>query len=198
VRALAQLSGALIAALAIVGCGGSKHPSTTSSASTTASTPTTSTAASAPTTPGTTTTASPKPKPKAKPNSNTTTSSSGGVSAQPSTTSSGGSSPGTKVKSPAGGSSNARVPATFTIRANKVTPATVSAPAFLAVQLTAVSGDGQPHTVVVKLPEGPRKLTVPAHGRASVLIPGLKAGEYAVEIDGKTRAVLLIGGEPGP
>jgi hypothetical protein len=75
----------------------------------------------------------------------------------------------------------------------------VSAPAFLAVQLTVVSGDGQSHAVVVKLPPGKeRRLSVPANGRASVLIPGLKAGEYAVEIDGKPRAVLLIGGEPGP
>ena len=48
------------------------------------------------------------------------------------------------------------------------------------------------------LPDGRPLLNVPAHGRASVLIPGLKAGEYAIEIDGKPRAVLLIGGEPGP
>jgi hypothetical protein len=120
------------------------------------------------------------------------------VSAQPSPKSGGGSSPGTSVKSPAGGSSNARVPATFTIRASGVSPATVSAPAFLAVQLTVVSGDGKGHAVVVVLPEGGRSLSVPANGRASTLIPGLRAGEYAVKIDGKTRAVLLIGGEPGP
>jgi hypothetical protein len=120
------------------------------------------------------------------------------VSAQPSPKSGGGSSPGTKVKSPAGGSSNARVPATFTIGATGVSPKTVSAPAFLAVQLTVVSGDGKGHAVVVVLPEGRRSLSVPAHGRASTLIPGLKAGQYAVDIDGKPRAVLLIGGEPGP
>lgn len=120
------------------------------------------------------------------------------MSAQPSRKSGGGSSPGTSAKSPAGGSGNARVPATFTIRTNKVSPATVSAPAFLAVQLTAVSGDGQRHNVVVVLPGKPRMLSVPADGRASVLIPGLKAGQYAVKIDGKTRAELLIGGEPGP
>ncbi|MGZ4187293.1 MAG: hypothetical protein ACXVUE_22485 [Solirubrobacteraceae bacterium] len=90
------------------------------------------------------------------------------------------------------------MPATFTIRAKGVSPATVSAPAFLAVQLTVVSGDGKSHAVMVVLPEGGRSLSVPANGRASTLIPGLKAGEYAVKIDGKTRAVLLIGGEPGP
>jgi hypothetical protein len=74
----------------------------------------------------------------------------------------------------------------------------VSAPAFLAVALTVASGDGKRHAVVVVLPEGRRSLSVPANGRASTLIPGLKAGEYAVDIDGKPRAVLLIGGEPGP
>jgi hypothetical protein len=120
------------------------------------------------------------------------------VSAQPSPKTGGGSSPGTTVKKPAGGSSNARVPATFTVRASGVSPATVSAPAFLAVQLTVVSGDGKRHAVAVVLPDGRRLLNIPANGRASTLIPGLKAGEYAVDIDGKPRAVLLIGGEPGP
>ena len=80
----------------------------------------------------------------------------------------------------------------------KVPAATVSAPAFLAVRLTAVSADGQAHVVAVKLPGEQRRLSVPAHGRASVLIPGLRAGDYGVEVDGKARAMLLIGGEPGP
>ena len=84
------------------------------------------------------------------------------------------------------------------MRASGVSPPTVSAPAFLAVQLTGVSGDGQTHTVVVELPGKRQTLSVPAHGRASVLLPGLKAGDYVVEIDGKPLAKLLIGGEPGP
>jgi hypothetical protein len=74
----------------------------------------------------------------------------------------------------------------------------VSAPAFLAVQVTVVSADGKPHSVVVESPDRQRKLTVPANGKASVLLPGLKAGDYPVEIDGKPRAKLIIGGEPGP
>lgn len=86
----------------------------------------------------------------------------------------------------------------FTIRASGVSPATVSAPAFLAVEVTVISADGQPHTVIVQLPGSRRILRVPAHGRASVLLPGLKAGDYNVEIDGKPRAKLIIGGEPGP
>jgi hypothetical protein len=120
------------------------------------------------------------------------------VSAQPSPKASSGSSPGTSANKPAGGSSNARVPATFTVRASGVSPATVSAPAFLAVALTVVSGDGKRHAVEVVLPSGRRQLNIPANGRASTLIPGLKAGTYAVDIDGKPRAVLLIGDEPGP
>ena len=194
-RVLAQLSGVLIAALAIAGCGGSKHASSTSGVVTTSSTPATSSTPTTPSTPSASPTTAPHtPKPKAK----TKTSISGGVSAQPSPGPSGGSSPGTAASDPAGGSGNARVPATFTIRAGGVSPATVSAPAFLAVQVTVVSGDGQQHTVVVELPGRHRTLSVPAHGRASVLLPGLKAGDYPVEIDARPSATLIIGGEPGP
>jgi hypothetical protein len=39
---------------------------------------------------------------------------------------------------------------------------------------------------------------VPAHGRAALLIGGLRAGTYAVEVDGHPKASLIIGGEPGP
>jgi hypothetical protein len=78
-----------------------------------------------------------------------------------------------------------------------VSPATVSAPAFLAVSVTVSSGDGNAHKVVVQTPT-PHTLSVPAHGHASVLLPGLKAGDYAIEVDGKPKAKLVIGGEPGP
>jgi hypothetical protein len=90
------------------------------------------------------------------------------------------------------------VPATFTIGAgDKLTPPTVSSPAFLAVALTVVSGDGKSHRVLLRTPT-PHALTVPAHGRASVLIPGLRAGSYPLEIDGARHGALSIGGEPGP
>jgi hypothetical protein len=52
--------------------------------------------------------------------------------------------------------------------------------------------------VVITTPGAHRTLSVPAHGRASLLLPGLKAGDYPVEIDGKPSAKLIIGGEPGP
>jgi hypothetical protein len=90
------------------------------------------------------------------------------------------------------------VPATFTIGSGgSVSPQTVSAPAFLAVSLTLVSRDGGRHQVVVHTPTS-RSLTVPAGGRASVLIGGLKAGDYGLDVDGTPRAKLVIGGEPGP
>jgi hypothetical protein len=90
------------------------------------------------------------------------------------------------------------VPASFVIRSgDAVSPTTVSAPAFLAVSVTVSSGDGSPHKVVVQTPT-PHTLSVPAHGHASVLLPGLKAGDYAIEVDGKPKAKLVIGGEPGP
>ncbi len=193
---------ALTAAAAIAGCGGSKQSSsssssttssaaTSSSATRTASTPTSnSPTATAETSPPTTSTGATTSKPRT-----TTGSGSGGVSPQPSA---GGGAHGTKVKKPAGGSANARVPATFTIsRSGSVSPRTVSAPAFLAISLTVVSGDGKHHQVRV-LTLAPHVLNVPAGGRASTLIGGLKAGDYTVQIDGKPRAKLVIGGEPGP
>jgi hypothetical protein len=51
--------------------------------------------------------------------------------------------------------------------------------------------------VVVHTPP-PHSLTVAANARASVLIGGLKAGDYAVDVDGRQQAKLVIGGEPGP
>ena len=83
------------------------------------------------------------------------------------------------------------------IRAGRLVPSSVSAPAFLAVQLTVASGDGKQHRVLLKTPT-PHSLTVPAHGRASLIVPGLRAGQYQIEVDGAPRGILLIGGEPGP
>jgi hypothetical protein len=99
---------------------------------------------------------------------------------------------------PAGASTNVRVPATFTIGAGgAVTPPSVSSPAFLAVQLTVISGDGSAHKVVLETPTS-HSLSVPAHGRASLLIPGQRSGHYVLMVDGASRGALLIGGQPGP
>jgi hypothetical protein len=79
----------------------------------------------------------------------------------------------------------------------KLDPSSVSAPAFLAVQLTVSSGDGHLHQVVLRTPT-PHTLTVPANGRASIRVRGMRAGQYQLEVDGAARGALLIGGEPGP
>jgi hypothetical protein len=91
-----------------------------------------------------------------------------------------------------------RVPATFALSpVGGLTPNSVSAPAFLAVQVTVVSHDARRHSVVVRTPTSYR-FTVAPHGRGGVLIRGQRAGQYPVVIDGRTRAMLMIGGEPGP
>lgn len=91
-----------------------------------------------------------------------------------------------------------RVPADFRIGSGGMTPASVSVPAFLAVQVTIVSADGKAHTVVLATPK-PRTIEVPAGGRASVRLPGLRPGRYALRpTDDVGGAVVVAGGEPGP
>jgi hypothetical protein len=95
-------------------------------------------------------------------------------------------------------SSRVLLPATFTVRqGGALIPPTVSAPASVTVVLTVVSGDGRAHRAVLETPT-PHTLTVPASGRASVSVPGLRAGRYRVEIDGVVRGALVMGVKPGP
>jgi hypothetical protein len=90
------------------------------------------------------------------------------------------------------------VPATFTIhRGGSLRPPRVTVPAFIAVQLTIASVDRRSDRVVLLLPR-PRALTVAPGGRASVRLPGLKAGDYVIAVNGAARGDLLVGGEPGP
>ena len=96
-----------------------------------------------------------------------------------------------------GGATNARVPATYVIRSDKVSPPVISVPAFLAIQLTVVSADGQPHRVRLQARSGVT-LKVPAGGRASTLVPGLPSADYKLQVDGVARGSLKTGGEPGP
>ncbi len=169
----------------MAGCGGSKHaaPGTTNP---TAPGPATSTGRSA--TSSTQRTAPGAPSTTTSSRATSSTSNPTGGAGLPSGSSSGGS----------GGSSNARVPATFIIAAGgRLSPPSVSAPAFLAVQLTIVSRDSRSHQVLLRTPTQ-HSLAVPAHGHASVLIPGLRAGHYPLELDGTARGALSIGGEPGP
>jgi hypothetical protein len=90
------------------------------------------------------------------------------------------------------------VPATFVVRGGgPLSPHSVSAPAFLAVLVTVISHDGHAHHVVIGTPLR-HTLSVPAGGHAGILLPGQRAGEYPIVVDGRTRGRLLIGGEPGP
>lgn len=92
------------------------------------------------------------------------------------------------------GSINVRVPARFTIAADgSISPATVTIPAHLPVELIVVS-NGQPHRISLRT----TTLTVKPHAQAEALIDGLKAGSYPLKVDGAPKAVLTIGGEPGP
>ncbi len=93
---------------------------------------------------------------------------------------------------------DARIPATYTIMSGgTLNPPTITAPAHIPVQVTVVSGDGRSHEVVLRT-EPPRALAVPAHGHATVLIAGLRVGRYTLDVDGKPRGGLAIGGAPGP
>jgi hypothetical protein len=93
---------------------------------------------------------------------------------------------------------HANVPALFTVIAGgALRPPTISVPAAVPVELTVVSGDGHAHTAVLRSP-APRTLKVPAGGRASVLITGLRPGTYTLELDGANRGSLVIGAHPGP
>jgi hypothetical protein len=90
-----------------------------------------------------------------------------------------------------------RVPATFTLRGGTLTPRTVSIPPFLAIELSvADTGGGGPQTVVIDA-ERRFRLRLPAGGRASLTLPGQPPGRYPVTA-GRARALLIVGGEPGP
>ncbi|HEY1733464.1 MAG TPA: hypothetical protein VGG23_03375 [Acidimicrobiales bacterium] len=89
------------------------------------------------------------------------------------------------------------MPARFTILANgSVTPPTVTIPPQLPVELIVVS-NGAAHRITLRTPH-PTSLTVQAHGQVEKLIDGLRAGSYPLLLDGAARAVLTIGGAPGP
>jgi hypothetical protein len=165
-----------LAALTLLACGGSaSHSSTTASAP--ASAPTTSSSVSA----------------QKTSSSTTLTASSATTSAGP-----GPGTPGSTGSAPAPGQEKIRLPANFTVHSGgRLTPAALSAPAFLAVSLSVASGDQRLHRIVVRT-RPPHSLLVPAGGRASVLIAGLRPGRYAILVDGKARGTLDVGGEPGP
>lgn len=95
-----------------------------------------------------------------------------------------------------GGATAVRVPATFTLRGAKLSPQVVAIPAFLAVRVSVAATDRRAHLVTITA-DRTYRLRVPAGKRASVLLPGQRAGRYPVR-SGSARAALEVGGEPGP
>jgi len=96
------------------------------------------------------------------------------------------------------GAQRTRMPADFVVRGGKLVPAGISGPAGIPVDVSVVSGDGKAHTLLIAVPPKPRVLSVAPGGKATVRIPGLKAGAYGITLDGHVAGGLLIGREPGP
>ena len=102
--------------------------------------------------------------------------------------------PATSIPS-SNGSATAVLPATFIVNADgSVTPPTIGAPDSTTVLLTVISHAAAPLQVTV----ASTSMTVPARGRSAARVPGMKAGRYAVKIDGRRRATLVVGVKPGP
>jgi hypothetical protein len=83
------------------------------------------------------------------------------------------------------------VPARLSVTARRIDPATLEVPAFLRIQLTVASADGSAHTVRIALPKGPLDIRVPPGGRTTSTLPGLKAGDYAVAVDGAAPSARI-------
>lgn len=97
-----------------------------------------------------------------------------------------------------GGEEAVRVPASYAVTApGQLAPPTITVPPFLAVELSLVAQDGRSHTLVLQTTP-PRTLRVAAGARRAVRIPGLRAGRYAVMLDGRRAGALVAGGEVGP
>jgi hypothetical protein len=92
-----------------------------------------------------------------------------------------------------GGPRNVPHAATFTLGpGGTLAPAVISSPPVAQLELAVVSNDGRPRRLLV-LATAPYPLTVPAHGRASVLVADLTPGRYVVEVDGRARGALQVG-----
>ncbi len=97
-----------------------------------------------------------------------------------------------------GGEQSVRVPASYAVTpAGRLTPPTITVPPFLAVEISIRSDDARPHTLVLQTP-APHTLQVAAGSRTAVRIAGLRAGRYAVTLDGRRAGALVAGGEVGP
>ena len=90
-----------------------------------------------------------------------------------------------------------RQPATFTLGAAGLRPVSVSVAPFLAVALTVVNPGAEEHAV--RLIGTPTAFAVPAGGRVTRRLAGLRAGTYTLAVDGgKDAASLVVGADVGP
>ncbi|WCB92422.1 hypothetical protein DSM104299_01116 [Baekduia alba] len=105
---------------------------------------------------------------------------------------------GEQAEGGAGDEEATRVPVALTTDGGALSPTTVTVPAFLSVEV-AVTAKGAAEKVTIDAPGG-GTLSVPAGGRATRTLSGLKPGDYAVTTAGGGRTVLHVvnGGDPGP
>jgi len=84
------------------------------------------------------------------------------------------------------------------ITAGHISPATVTAAAFLAIDVSVTSQAG-PQQVTIDAPGG-TTFTVAGGGTRHVLLDGLKPGDYPITTAAGARATLHVvsGGAPGP
>jgi hypothetical protein len=93
------------------------------------------------------------------------------------------------------GAATAFLPAYFTLGADdSLNPSTIAGPVATTILLTITSHASHPAQVTV----ASHSLSVQPGSHASTRIAPLKAGRYAVEVDGKQRATLIVGAQPGP
>jgi hypothetical protein len=99
----------------------------------------------------------------------------------------------------AGDEEAVRSPVALTATGGKLSPTVVTVPAFLAVEVT-VTATGAAEKVTIAAPGGGGTLSVPAGGRATKTLSGLKPGDYPVTTASGGRTVLHVvnGGDPGP
>jgi hypothetical protein len=97
-----------------------------------------------------------------------------------------------------GPDSRTRLPAVFIIHAGgRVVPPVIAAPRRTAVALVVVAGDHRAHRFVLHTPR-PYVTTVVPGRSAHALLSGIPNGTYAADVDGVTRARLIVGATPGP
>ena len=99
----------------------------------------------------------------------------------------------------AGDEEGVRVQASLLLDNSKVVPAVVKVPAFLPIELVVVSVEGVDRKLTVDTKDGGKKtFEVPALKHRTFDLPGLPKGDHQIYIDGKARAKLDVGSEPGP